>query len=357
LNITAKFSFIILVQKMNMKYRNEQAALKAAFEEDGQSKAKKGVALKDAAKSSGNDGVSLKELVKETLAFAGMEHQVQLLMKRLEQVFVKTCSDLDDLTEQVCKDKSLPWELVRVCQLRLSCRSEKMEEMKKEQATKQLLHSMISTDPAQVEKAISTAKDARIGQDLLKKAEARVIELNRSMAMQKYLEGHLKELFDSKDQMAVQKGIDLAKALGMEDLDKQGKEQLDTLKKEEKAAAQLFKKGLDEMKAKKFEEPLKHFDEARVMQPSNVKVLINRCAALQNLKRWEILKLAASEVTTLYPSNGKARGLLAVSLLELGEPRKAVEECEAALRLDENNATALQVKAKAESSLRHEFEV
>eukprot|EP00441_Pelagodinium_beii_P001797 CAMPEP_0197693666 /NCGR_PEP_ID=MMETSP1338-20131121/112831_1 /TAXON_ID=43686 ORGANISM="Pelagodinium beii, Strain RCC1491" /NCGR_SAMPLE_ID=MMETSP1338 /ASSEMBLY_ACC=CAM_ASM_000754 /LENGTH=67 /DNA_ID=CAMNT_0043276445 /DNA_START=36 /DNA_END=236 /DNA_ORIENTATION=+ len=67
-----------------------------------------------------------------------------------------------------------------------------MEEMKKEAATKQLLLAMSSTDLAYVEKAILTAKEGRVSQDMQQKAEARCRELKASHAMRDYLGGHLK---------------------------------------------------------------------------------------------------------------------------------------------------------------------
>ena len=101
LNLTAKGSFTMLVQRSKLKYFREMRLVENLSDATPERK----FADKSVFKQ-----IGVNELVDETLGFLGMSSWAALLKQRLAKGGIRTGLDLDGLTEPTCKEARIPWD-------------------------------------------------------------------------------------------------------------------------------------------------------------------------------------------------------------------------------------------------------
>lgn len=337
LNILAKFSFIIIVHKLYRKYLAEQEELRAAFNED--------TAKKEFKSLSGGgrhqDEVSLKDLARETLKFLGLEHRLDLFLKRLTLAQVQTSSALAQSDEMFCKERSIPWELARACQLRLLADSKSDEATNT--AKQKLFEAIAGGKSEEIIKAKKEAGGASVPKSIMAHADARLSELTANQVVRSYLKDHLDLMLKGQDAPALEKALEAARAAGVDDIN--GAE--DRLKEIKKIAAdvvQLSKKGISSAKNKNHANAVELFDQGINLQPENPKMLLNRGMSQKALCNWEQAIADATKVLQVLPSSTEARLLRAESLSKLGECKGALRECDLVLESDPKNGRVNKVR-------------
>eukprot|EP00930_Biecheleria_cincta_P037908 TRINITY_DN26056_c0_g1_i1.p1 TRINITY_DN26056_c0_g1~~TRINITY_DN26056_c0_g1_i1.p1 ORF type:complete len:597 (-),score=138.86 TRINITY_DN26056_c0_g1_i1:81-1871(-) len=328
LNITSKFSFIILVHKMYRKYLAEQEELRAAFDEDKHKKDFKSLS------SSRQDDVSLKELARETLRFLGLEHRLELFLKRLTLAQVQTSTALAETDEMFCKERSIPWELARACQLRLVAAGK--QDDKVNSTSRKLLEAVAGGKSQEIEAAKKEAEKLGVPKSLLAHADARLKELTSNQMMRTYLKEHLDLLLKGEDVKAIEKALEVAKAASVEGI-KDAEERLKELKKMATDTAQLNKKGIGLVKNKDHANAVQIFSQGIELQPDNTKLLLNRANSHKALSNWEEAISDATKVLKVLPDNTEAMLVRAQALKSVGEYKEALRQCYTALERDPKN--------------------
>eukprot|EP00931_Biecheleriopsis_adriatica_P122300 TRINITY_DN9729_c1_g1_i1.p1 TRINITY_DN9729_c1_g1~~TRINITY_DN9729_c1_g1_i1.p1 ORF type:complete len:612 (+),score=178.85 TRINITY_DN9729_c1_g1_i1:67-1902(+) len=357
LNIVAKFSFVILVFKINRKYQLEQEELRKGFVDNSKKASFQALAKSGKAGEQKFD-FSLMDLAKETFAFLGMEYAVDLFVKRLKDNHISSIPQLEEAGEQFCRERSLPWELVRACQLRLyvkldAATSEQKPKPQEGETKLNLLEAMLGTDVSAIEKAKEKAVKVKVDNMLISKADARIQKLRDDVEASKSMKEVMQTLIKGKDVKAIETGLAAMKVTGCEGIaaeEKALQKKLTQLKKNKKDAAQFYKKGTEMVSKEDWQNAVETLSKAIPLLPPSEQVpsLLSRCAAHEGLKDWGKVVLDASKILAADPKNAEGRACFARGLAGLGQEDAAMvaaqAELDAALEMDPDNASALEAK-------------
>eukprot|EP00931_Biecheleriopsis_adriatica_P122297 TRINITY_DN9729_c0_g1_i1.p1 TRINITY_DN9729_c0_g1~~TRINITY_DN9729_c0_g1_i1.p1 ORF type:complete len:598 (-),score=153.36 TRINITY_DN9729_c0_g1_i1:33-1826(-) len=357
LNILSKFSFIILVFKISRKFHLEQMELRKAFEDTKRKTDFKSLSSKKGGHQTFD--FTLADVTKETFAFLGMDFTVELFLKRLKDNKITSVVQLEDLSEQYCRERSLPWELVRACQFRVHVKTDptnvdKDKNGESNASKMSLLEAMVTTNVSAIEKAKEKAANDKVDAVLLARAKERIDDLRAQVETSKCMTDLVQSILKGQDVKGIEATLAVIKATSCEGLAEEVKamqKRLAELKKVKKDAAQLRKKGQDLIKNEDFDGAVENFSKAIELEAPSEQVtsLLMRCAAYEGLKAWSKVVLDASRILAVDPTSGKGRVWLAKALANLGEGDAAQAELQVLLAAEPANSAALKAKDYVEA--------
>mmetsp|Transcript_57860 Transcript_57860/g.106443 ORF Transcript_57860/g.106443 Transcript_57860/m.106443 type:complete len:635 (-) Transcript_57860:106-2010(-) len=349
LNVVAKFSFIIYVQKIARDYKKSTQEQAQNNQAGWRTETRKNQFAHE-------EDFDIETLVGETFEFLGMAQFSQRLMNLLKKASVTSLEALDKIDSVQCQELLLPPEVIYAVQQRLrGRRSGGAEKKKKDNADSSVLTDAISAakSPADIGKLQQAIKDAKeVGADtkMVNMARAKVDELTKWKAVKEYMTNSFNALLDGHDMAGVRDMLDVAEVAGLSDLVTKGKAKLAEEDAKEKKVSKLVQQGNAHVKNKKYADALKAYDQALDLQPDDPKTLLNRSTANRMLGNFDSAEADASRSLELRPNSAAAHRARALALQKLNRFEEAVEACDAGLALDPKDAGLLNAKRAAEEN-------
>jgi len=378
LNIIAKGTFLVYLQKTKNDYFSEVLRDHQEFHGNGGDLTTE---TKHKFSELGNQdftSIDLGSVVDEAMSFVALEAKKGRLNHLLKSARIDSCTKLDALDEGACRDASLPWELVYVMKRRLQARRtgqavdiaahNLMHQVGKNghvahhnmhtNGTSHLMSFVHEKDCNALRKAIADAESAGAKDEHLEIGRARLQEVRRWQIVREYLgkDEDFRAKIEGWDTARVQGAVEVADALGLMKLAREGRGNLDELHRRIASSKAAVKKGIALFKGQDFDAAVMSFSEAVEANPQNAEAFLNRSAAHGRLQNWDEAAADAACSIELDPGNVKAHHSRILALLHLGQAQAALDACTVGIAQHGEHDLLLRVRDKAQRRVSREQE-